>query len=188
MSAVRLEVPSADEGSIFLINPIYRTIRCHTQHTAVWISTATRTVSLFITFLSRNRHWSLPTPEKYSAQPQIYSLHCSREITAGTYPERDECIPEPQMCSLPSSQETATGVYPEPDEYNPPIHRSFTFTFSSHIRLGFPSNLLTSRFPTKMLCKFLISLCVSHVPVITLSCIHRCLSLVLTSLQTKCRC
>jgi hypothetical protein len=48
--------------------------------------------------------------------------------------------------SLPSSQEPSTGPYPEPDRSNP------------HLRLGLPSGLLPSRFPTNNLYAFVFAL------------------------------
>jgi hypothetical protein len=63
--------------------------------------------------------------------------------------------------SLPCSQETSTGLYPEPDQSNPyPSHplslRSILILFT-HLRLGLPSVLLPSGFPTNNLYAFLFS-------------------------------
>jgi hypothetical protein len=63
--------------------------------------------------------------------------------------------------SLPSSQEPSTGPYPEPDQSNRyyPIRsllRSI-LVLSTQLRLGLPSGLLPSSFPTNILYAFLFS-------------------------------
>jgi hypothetical protein len=74
--------------------------------------------------------------------------------------------------SLPCSKQPSAGHYPEPDESNP--HRPDLFPqdpffniyiiliLSSHVRLGIPSGLFPSGFPTKILYAFLISPCALH--------------------------
>jgi hypothetical protein len=56
--------------------------------------------------------------------------------------------------SLSCSQEPSTGPYPEPDKSNP-YH--LILTLSTHLRLGLPSGLFPSGFPTNILYAFLFS-------------------------------
>jgi hypothetical protein len=52
--------------------------------------------------------------------------------------------------SLPHSQEPATSPYTEPNQSSPyphPTTRTWILILSSHLRLGFPSDLFLSRFP-----------------------------------------
>jgi hypothetical protein len=62
--------------------------------------------------------------------------------------------------SLPCSQEPATGPCPEPDESSPhpPLFISLRsiLMLSPHIRLGLPSGIFPSGFPTKILHAILI--------------------------------
>jgi hypothetical protein len=55
--------------------------------------------------------------------------------------------------SLPHSQEPATFPYSEPDQSMPPIPlpEDPFLMFSAHLRLGRPSGLFLSGFPTKTL-------------------------------------
>jgi hypothetical protein len=66
--------------------------------------------------------------------------------------------PEPAVSS-PYLQEPNIGPYPEPTESNPPPPQpkslSSVLIPSSHLRLGLPSGLFTSDFPTKILYTFL---------------------------------
>jgi hypothetical protein len=65
---------------------------------------------------------------------------------------------EPES-SLQCSQEPATNPYPEPDESSPHLpHRIFlrSITIFSHRRLGIPSGVFPSGFPTKILYAFLM--------------------------------
>jgi hypothetical protein len=48
--------------------------------------------------------------------------------------------------SIPCSQEPSTGPYPEPDQSNP-YHPNIVH----HLRLGLPSGLFPSDFPTNIL-------------------------------------
>jgi hypothetical protein len=63
--------------------------------------------------------------------------------------------------SSPHSQQLATGPCPEPVESNPhhpkPISLKYILIPSSHLRLGLPSGLFPSGFPTKTLYTFLSS-------------------------------
>jgi hypothetical protein len=63
--------------------------------------------------------------------------------------------------SLPCSQDPSTGPYPEPDRlspYHPILYllRSISI-LSTHLRLGPPSGLFPSVFPTNILYAFLFS-------------------------------
>jgi hypothetical protein len=60
---------------------------------------------------------------------------------------------EPE-CSLPCSQEPSTCPYPQPDQSNPSYHSKIHFNISSHLRLGLPSGLFPSGFPTNILSVF----------------------------------
>jgi hypothetical protein len=55
--------------------------------------------------------------------------------------------------SLPPSQEPSTGPYPEPDGSNSPhpIPLRLILILSTHLRLGLPSCLFPSGFPTNIL-------------------------------------
>jgi hypothetical protein len=56
--------------------------------------------------------------------------------------------------SLQCSQEPVTGPYPEPHKSNPypaTLFLRFILILSSHLRLGHPSDLFPSDFPTKIL-------------------------------------
>jgi hypothetical protein len=60
--------------------------------------------------------------------------------------------------SLPCSQEPSTNVCPEPDQSSPhPISLRSILILSTHLRLGLPSGLFPSGFPTNMLYVFLFS-------------------------------
>jgi hypothetical protein len=67
--------------------------------------------------------------------------------------------------SLPCSQGPSTGPYPEPDKS---VHTtpSYLSKIHFHLRLGLPSGLFPSGFPTKILYAFLFSLiratCLAH--------------------------
>jgi hypothetical protein len=60
--------------------------------------------------------------------------------------------------SSPCSQEPSICPYPEPDPSSPypPILRAILI-FSTHLRLGLPSGLFPSGFPTNILYAFLVS-------------------------------
>ena len=67
--------------------------------------------------------------------------------------------------SLPHSQEPATRLYPEPDRSSScphPTSLSSVLILASHLRLGLPSGLFPSDFPTKILYAPLLSLSLSH--------------------------
>jgi len=53
--------------------------------------------------------------------------------------------------SLPCSQEPATGPYREPNESSPHLPALFPYILYFHLRLGLPSGLFPSGFPTKIL-------------------------------------
>jgi hypothetical protein len=66
--------------------------------------------------------------------------------------------------SLPCSQEPSTGPYPEPDRsssYHPILSKMY-FDIVPHLRLGLPSGLFPSGFPTNILYTFLFSPSVLH--------------------------
>jgi hypothetical protein len=59
--------------------------------------------------------------------------------------------------SLPHLQEPSTGPYPEPDQsspYHPILSLRFILILSTHLRLGRPSGLFPSGFPTNNLYAF----------------------------------
>jgi hypothetical protein len=63
------------------------------------------------------------------------------------------------VSSLPCIQESSTSPYPEPDQSNlyHPISLSSILILYTHLRLGFPSGLFPSGFPTNILYVFLFS-------------------------------
>jgi hypothetical protein len=64
---------------------------------------------------------------------------------------------EPEV-SLSCSQEPSTGPYPEPDQYSS-YHSIISKIYFNiiHLRLGLPSGLFPSGFPTNILYAFLFS-------------------------------
>jgi hypothetical protein len=75
--------------------------------------------------------------------------------------------------SIPNSQELFTCPYPEPDQSSPhhphPTSTRSILILSKHLRLGLPSGLLPSGFPTNNLYEFLFSPFVLHAPPISSS-------------------
>jgi hypothetical protein len=64
---------------------------------------------------------------------------------------------EPE-CSIPNSQELSTCSYPEPDQsspHHPPTSPRSILILSTHLRLGLPSCIFPSGFPTNNLYAFL---------------------------------
>jgi len=58
---------------------------------------------------------------------------------------------------LPCSEEFATRTYAEPVECSPPSHTVYLrdrFILASHLRLGLPSDLYPSGFPTEFVTHF----------------------------------
>jgi hypothetical protein len=60
--------------------------------------------------------------------------------------------------SLPCSQELATGPYPKPDQSSPYHPVLSILILCTHLRIGLPSGLFTSGFPTNILYAFLFRL------------------------------
>jgi hypothetical protein len=70
--------------------------------------------------------------------------------------------------SLPCSQEPSTGPSPEPDKSNPshPVSLRSILILPTHLRLGLPSGLLPSGFPTNIVYDYIIKLCWQEAEVI----------------------
>jgi hypothetical protein len=88
----------------------------------------------------------------YGAEPFLRSCQlCS-------YLRTSQHFMEPEG-SLPCSQELSTGPYPESDRSSPnhPILSKIHFNIATHLRLGLPSGLFPSGFPTNILYAFLLS-------------------------------
>jgi len=69
--------------------------------------------------------------------------------------------------SVLCSQKSATGTYSDPDESSPHLHILYKIRFHIiHLRLGLPSGLFPSSFPTKIMYALFISLirakCLTH--------------------------
>jgi hypothetical protein len=90
----------------------------------------------------------------YGAEPFLRSRQlCSHSGTSQHFIEPEG--------SLPCSQQPSTGPYPESDQSSPipphPMSLRSILILSTHLRLGLPSGLLPSGFPTNILYAFLFS-------------------------------
>jgi hypothetical protein len=84
----------------------------------------------------------------YGAEPFLRS----RQLCS--YSRTSQHFKEPEVSS-PCSHEPSTGPYPEPDRSTPshPISLRSILILSTHLRLGLPSGLFASGFPTNILYK-----------------------------------
>jgi hypothetical protein len=86
----------------------------------------------------------------YGAAPFLRSRQlCSHSRTSQHFMEPDG--------SSPCSQELSTGPFPEPDRpspHHPILSLRSILILSTHLRLGLPSGLLPSAFPTNILYAF----------------------------------
>jgi hypothetical protein len=98
----------------------------------------------------------------YVAEPFLRSCQlCSHSRTSQHFMEPEN--------SSPCSQEPSTNPYPEPDR-SIPCHPILSILIvSTHLRLGLPSGLFPSGFPTSILYAFLFSPFVLHVLPISFS-------------------
>jgi hypothetical protein len=64
--------------------------------------------------------------------------------------------------SLPCSQEPSSGPYPDPDRSSPYNPILSILILPTYLRLGLPSGLIPSGFPTNILYAFLLSPFVLH--------------------------
>jgi hypothetical protein len=94
---------------------------------------------------------------------------CKKVLTYGVWPLLRSCqlcsysrtsqhLMEPES-SLPCSQESSTGLYPESDRstpYHPILSLRYILILYTHLRLGLPSGLFPSGFPTNILFAFLV--------------------------------
>jgi hypothetical protein len=85
----------------------------------------------------------------YGAEPFLRSCQlCSHSGTCQHFREPEG--------SSPCSQEPSTGPYPEPDQSSPHYPILSLLILFTHLRLGLPSGLFLSGFPTNILYAFLV--------------------------------